>query len=210
MLITFEGGDGSGKTTHAARLEKRLRSEGFSVLLVREPGSTGLGQHLREWLKRDESTVPLAELLLFEAARAQLTEEVIRPALKAGSVVIADRFIDSTLAYQGYGRGLDLALIQTLNEAATGGLVPDLTILLDLPADAGLVRAGGRSPGADGSKFEDLPGGFHQAVLKGFRALAAADTGRWVVIGSAGDVDEVERQVWAAVSARLRRASGSR
>jgi len=178
------------------------------VLLVREPGSTGLGQHLREWLKRDEGTVPMAELLLFEAARAQLTAEVIRPALQAGSVVIADRFSDSTLAYQGYGRGLDLALIRTLNEAATGGLVPNLTVLLDLPAEAALGRAAVRSPGPDGSKFEDLPGGFHQAVLQGFRALAAADKNRWAVIRSDVAVEEVERQVWAAVSARLRRSPG--
>lgn len=203
MFITFEGGDGSGKSTHAGRLEKRLTAEQIPVLLVREPGSTTLGQYLREWLKRDVTTVPLAELLLFEAARAQLTEELIRPALSSGKVVIADRFSDSTLAYQGYGRGLDLSLIRALNAAATGGLVPDLTILLDVPSADALRRAELRASGVDGSRFEDLPGSFHSNVVAGFRTLAATERSRWVVIDSSSPVEEVERRVWDAVRARL-------
>ncbi|MBI4304967.1 MAG: dTMP kinase, partial [Chloroflexi bacterium] len=191
MLITFEGSEGSGKSTHAARLEARLREAGVPVLLVREPGSTELGQYLREWLKREKTTVPLAELFLFEAARAQLVQDVIRPALKSGKVVVADRFTDSTLAYQGFGRGLDIGLIRRLNDAATAGLVPDVTILLDVPVVAGLERAANRSDDAGSRKFEDLPVEFHEKVAAGFRALAAKERKRWLVVDSTRDQDAV-------------------
>lgn len=203
MFITFEGGDGSGKSTHAATLERRLRDSNVNVLLVREPGSTALGQYLREWLKRESATAPMAELLLFEAARAQLVSEIVRPAIAAGQVVIADRFSDSSLAYQGYGRGLDLDLIQTLNAAATGGLTPDLTILLHTPAREALVRATRSRTDAGERKFEDLPDKFHQRVVAGFLELASQEPRRWVVVDSSRDVSAVAGDVWAAVQKRL-------
>lgn len=203
MFITLEGADGSGKSTHAAALERRLRDSGVPVLLVREPGSTALGQYLREWLKRESSTVPMAELLLFEAARAQLVAEVVRPALLAGQVVVADRFSDSTLAYQGYGRRLDLALIRTLNDAATGGLKPDLTVLLHASAGDALRRANRRGADSGQRKFEDLPDQFHRRVVDGFVELASQDPGRWVVVDSSRDISTVAADVWAAVRARL-------
>lgn len=205
MFISFEGGDGSGKTTHAASLEKHLHDDRVEALLVREPGSTALGQYLRDWLKRDSPTVPVAELLLFEAARAQLVAEVVRPALAAGRVVIADRFSDSTLAYQGYGRGLDLGLIRTLNDAATGGLTPDLTILLNAPPRDALGRAARRASDAGQRRFEDLPGRFHRRVTEGFLELASQEPGRWVVVDSSRDFAEVAADVWTAVAKRLRR-----
>ena len=203
MFITFEGGDGSGKSTHAAILERRLRDSSVNVLLVREPGSTALGQYLREWLKRESATVPIAELLLFEAARAQLVSEIVRPAIAAGQVVIADRFSDSSLAYQGYGRGLDLELIRTLNVAATGGLTPDLTVLLHAPATEALARATRGRADAGQRKFEDLPGQFHQRVVAGYLELASQEPRRWVVVDSSRDVSAVAGDVWAAVQKRL-------
>ncbi|MBI4218532.1 MAG: dTMP kinase [Chloroflexi bacterium] len=203
MFITFEGSEGSGKSTHAARLEARLREARVPVLLVREPGSTELGQYLRDWLKREKATVPLAELFLFEAARAQLVADVIRPALKSGKTVVSDRFTDSTLAYQGYGRGLDIRLIRQLNEAATGGLVPDVTVLLDVPVDVGLQRAAKRIDDADARKFEELPAEFHRKMAAGFRSLAGQDSGRWLVVDSTRDQDAVADEIWRHVSARL-------
>ena len=204
MFISFEGGDGSGKTTQAAALERRLREAGVPVLLVQEPGSTGLGRHLRDWLKRDTSTVPVAELLLFEAARAQLVAELVRPALAAGRTVIADRFIDSTLAYQGYGRGLDLSLVRTLNDAATGGLTPDLTVLLDVEAGEAIGRVAARVGDSDRRKFEDLPIDFHQRVVAGFRELAAAGGHRWLVVRGTRPQSAIAGDVWDAVTARRR------
>ena len=204
MFISFEGGDGSRKTTQAAAVERRLREAGVPVLLVQEPGSTGLGMHLRDWLKRDMSTVPMAELLLFEAARAQLVAEVVRPALAAGRTVIADRFIDSTLAYQGYGRGLDLSLIRTLNDAATGGLTPDLTVLLDVEAGDAIGRVAARAADSGRRKFEDLPIDFHQRVVAGFKELAALGDQRWLVLNGARSESAIADDVWAAVTARLR------
>ncbi len=141
-FIVFEGGDGSGKSTQARSLNRRLRRRGLPVLLTREPGGTPAGESIRRWLKGRLILQPLSELLLFEAARTQLVASVIRPGLDGGSTVISDRHTASTMAYQGYGRGLDLGLIRQLNQIATGGLVPDLTVLLDLPAQIGLSRRG--------------------------------------------------------------------
>ncbi|MEE3142651.1 MAG: dTMP kinase, partial [Chloroflexota bacterium] len=142
IFIVFEGGDGSGKSTQARNLSQRLRRRSIPVLLTREPGGTPSGESIRRLLKGQRSFRPMSELLLFEAARAQLVESVIRPGLDGGTTVICDRYTASTVAYQGHGRGLDLALIQRLNEMATGGLVPDLTVLLDLSSLVGLSRRG--------------------------------------------------------------------
>ena len=196
-FITIEGPEGAGKTTQAARLESHLRDEGVAVLRTREPGGTSLGERLRDLLlaggQPAAATIdPLADALLFSAARRQLVEEVIRPALEAGTTVVCTRFADSTLAYQGFGAGVPLATLRTLEEIATGGLRPDLTILLDLPAEVGLRR---KAPG-DQTRFElgfDLA--FHRRVRDGFLALAAEEPARFAVI----DAEQGEARVWDSV-----------
>lgn len=204
MFITFEGPDGSGKTSQAARLAAALEGEGLEVVLVREPGGTELGEGLREiLLHRDDLRIdPLVDALLFNAARAQLVAEVIRPALEAGRTVICARFADSTLAYQGYGAGLDLDLLSRLGAIATGGLRPDLTILLDLPAEAGLARKR-RGRGAL-TRFESRADvAFHRRVRDGFLGLARGEPARWRVIDSNRPRSAVAREVTAAVRALL-------
>jgi len=206
LLITFEGGEGSGKSVQAERLAARLRAAGHTVTLTREPGGTSLGESIRDILlhpREGAEPSPVAELLLFEAARAQLVHDVIRPALDRGEVVICDRFADSSVAYQGHGRGLFTGLIDALNIVATGGITPDLTLLLDLPVKAGLARraaAGGRNA------FDENEIRFHQAVRKGYQRMAVAEPARWRVINAKLPVDEVHRQVWEAVEPLLAKA----
>jgi dTMP kinase len=183
LFITLEGPDGSGKTSQAARLGAALEAEGREVVLLREPGGTALGEGLRELLlhREDMPIDPLADALLFNAARAQLVSEVIRPALAAGKTVLCARFADSTLAYQGYGAGLDLDTLKTLETIAIAATRPDLTILLDVPAETGLNRKR-RGRGAL-TRFEsraDLA--FHRRVRDGFLRLAHAEPERWRVI----------------------------
>jgi dTMP kinase len=183
LFITLEGPDGSGKTSQAARLGAALEAEGREVVLLREPGGTALGEGLRELLlhREDMPIDPLADALLFNAARAQLVSEVIRPALAAGKTVLCARFADSTLAYQGYGAGLDLDTLKTLETIAIAATRPDLTILLDVPAETGLNRKR-RGRGAL-TRFEsraDLA--FHRRVRDGFLRLARAEPERWRVI----------------------------
>jgi dTMP kinase len=202
MFVTLEGPDGSGKTSQAQALADALEAEGTNVVLVREPGGTDLGERLRELLlhRSDLALTPLADALLFNAARAQLVNEVIRPALAAGAVVVCARFADSTLAYQGYGAGLDLELLRRLESIATDGLKPDLTILLDLPAEAGLERKHrGRAPL---SRFESqLDVAFHRRVREGFLELARAEPERWRVVDASRPRARVARDVRAAVAA---------
>jgi dTMP kinase len=196
-FITIEGPEGAGKTSQAARLEAHLRDDGIAVLRTREPGGTRLGERVRELLldggpTTGEAIDPLADALLFSAARRQLVEEVIRPTIDAGTTVICARFADSTLAYQGYGAGVPLATLRALEGIATGGLRPDLTILLDLPPEVGLRR---KTPD-DQTRFElgfDLD--FHRRVRDGFLALAADEPGRFAVI----DAEAGEAQVWDGV-----------
>ncbi len=197
-FITFEGPEGAGKTTQAARLEATLRARGLRVVATREPGGTALGERIREVLlaPSGEAIDPLADALLFNAARRQLVAEVIEPALAAGTTVICARFADSTRAYQGYGGGLPLAELDRLEAVATGGLRPDRTILLDLPVEIGLAR---KAPD-DRTRFEtsfDLS--FHQRVRNGFMAMAAAEATRFVVIDASGDPDDIARRVVRAV-----------
>lgn len=197
-FITFEGPEGAGKTTQAARLEATLRMRGLPVLATREPGGTALGERIREVLlaPSTEAIDPLADALLFNAARRQLVAEVIEPALAAGTTVICARFADSTRAYQGYGGGLPLAELGRLEAVATGGLRPDRTILLDLPVEIGLAR---KAPD-DRTRFEtsyDLS--FHQRVRNGFMAMAAAEASRFVVIDASGDPEDIARRVVRAV-----------
>ena len=145
-FVVFEGGEGAGKSTQAKSLSRRLSHEGYQVVLTHEPGGTALGEAVRRWLKKGPVLAPLSELLLFTAARAQLVETLIAPALDSRQIVICDRFTSSTVAYQGYGRGLDLELIHRLNKLTSGGLSPDLTVFLDTPVEVGLARKKGDPP----------------------------------------------------------------
>jgi dTMP kinase len=203
-FITIDGPDGGGKTTQAERLAAYLKERGMTVHLTREPGGTWLGERIRDLLlERTGSTAPtdpLADALLFTAARRQLVREVIRPALEAGTTVISARFADSTLAYQGYGAGVDIETLRSLADAATDGLRPDLTLVLDVPVEAGLAR---KAP-ADVTRFEaeyDLA--FHRRVRQGFLAIAAAEPGRVAVVDATGDVDQVSARIAALVDERV-------
>jgi dTMP kinase len=197
VFITLEGGEGVGKTTQQALLAERLQREGYACVSTREPGGTALGEALRELLLHGDPLTPLAELLLYAADRAEHVNKVIAPALAVGQVVICDRFTDSTLAYQGYGRGLDLQQVRQLNHLATGGLQPHLTLWLDLPPEVGLARTGL----ADRLEQERLE--FHRRVHQGFQALAAAEPQRIVRIDAGGSPLEVAARIWSVVKPRL-------
>lgn len=197
MFITLEGGEGVGKTTQQALLALQLRQAGYPCLCTREPGGTALGRALREILLHGDPLTPLAELFLYAADRAEHVQKCILPALAAGQVVVCDRFTDSTLAYQGYGRGLDLQQVRQLNHLATGGLQPHLTLWLDLPPEVGLARSGL----ADRLEQERLE--FHRRVHQGFQALAAAEPQRIVRIDAEGSPLEVAARIWSVVKPRL-------
>jgi len=201
-FITLEGPDGAGKTLQAQRLVEALEARGLHVRSTREPGGTALGERVRSiLLSADGPPIsPRADALLFNAARAQLVAEVIRPALEAGTIVVGARHADSTLAYQGYGAGVPLAELRALADVALGDLRPDRTILLDLPVEVGLGRKT-----ADGvTRFEaSFDVAFHQRVRDGFLALAAAEPERWVVIDAAAPADDVAAGVLEAALAIL-------
>ena len=201
LFITFEGGEGSGKSLQARVLYRRLARANITALLIHEPGGTYLGRKLSYWLKWAKNTgmSPLTELLLFNASRAQLVEEVIRPDLKAGKVVICDRYADSTTAYQSYGRGLDLEVVKTINHIATGGLTPDLTVLLDIPAEAGLARKFARKH----DRFELEKKAFHQKVRTGYLKMAADEPGRWLVVDASQSKEKIEEIIWQRVNQLL-------
>jgi dTMP kinase len=177
VFITFEGIEGCGKTTQARLLVDALDGSGREVIALREPGGSAIAEKIRALLLDPANTgmTPVAELLLYEAARAQLVAEIIRPALERGAVVVCDRFYDSTTAYQGAGRGLRSLEFATLNRLATGGLVPDLTLFLDVSVEIGLDRA---KNGADGDRLEREPVEFHNRVRQGFQSIAAAEPHR--------------------------------
>ncbi len=203
MFITLEGGEGAGKTTQQSLLAEQLRQEGYACLCTREPGGTALGKALRELLLHGDPMTPLAELLLYAADRAEHVSKIIAPALAAGQVVICDRYTDSTLAYQGYGRGLDLGQIRQLNHLATGGLQPDLTLWLDLAPEVGLARS------RLGDKLEQEHLEFHRRVYQGFQALAAAEPQRIVRVPAQGSPAEVAVRIWSVVKPRLPRRDNS-
>jgi len=201
FLVTLEGGEGSGKSTLAAALACALEERRYNVCVTREPGGTQLGRaigRLFEQKEGDDTPAPLAELLLFEADRAQHVVEKIIPALAAGDIVLCDRFTDSSLAYQGCGRGLDLDFVRTLNEAATDGLKPTLTLLLDVPPEVGLARAPTQT---DATGREPLD--FHARVREGFLQLAREEPGRFVVIDATLPLDEVTEMASAAIARLL-------
>lgn len=197
VLVTFEGGEGCGKSTQILLLAQRLMAAELPVRLLREPGGTAAGEAIRAiLLDRDHAGLDAhAELLLYEAARAELVAEVIEPALDAGEIVLLDRFYDSTTAYQGFGRGLPLAEVARLNAFATAGLVPDRTVLLDIDVATGLERA--TRTGADRLEAEDVA--FHERVRAGFLAIAAEQPDRVVVVDARGGVDDVADRVAAAL-----------
>ena len=197
VFITLEGGEGTGKSTQLRMLAEELDSAGFSVLVLREPGGTEVGEVVRKVLLDpvNDGLDARSELLLYEASRAQLVAKVIGPALASGRVVLCDRFYDSTTAYQGYGRELGLDDVRQLNEFATGGLTPDLTIVLDLDPAEGLTRA--TYAGTDRLEAEEAE--FHVRVRKGFLAIAAEEPERVVVIDASVDVETVALEVRRAV-----------
>lgn len=202
-FITFEGGEGCGKSTQARRLAEALERNGIEVLSTREPGGTVLSEKIRGLLKDETEDPPCdrGELLLFLAARAQLVANVIAPALEAGKWVISDRFRDSTLAYQGYGRGLPLDFLDQANDFACNSLKSDLTILLDVPPEiaAERMRAREAATGTSADRIELAGGDFHARLRRGFMELAAADSGRVTVIDASGNEDEVWERVWKSV-----------
>jgi dTMP kinase len=207
LFVTFEGGEGSGKTTQLARLAARLRARGLEPLVTREPGGTPLAEGIRGLLLDPaRRPPPIAEALLMEAARADLVARVIRPALEAGRVVLCDRYDDSTLAYQGAGRGLDADLLRALNRAATGGLSPDLTLLFDLDPAVGLER---RAQAAEATnRLDREPRDFHARVRERFLELAAAEPARFVVLDGGLGPDPLEATVWSALEPRLAAIAG--
>ena len=210
MFISFEGIEGSGKSTAQRLLAEHLQGLGYDPLLTREPGGCALGRSLRPILldARTRGLSSLAELYLFLADRAQHVAEVIRPALEAGQTVLCDRYADSTLAYQGYGRGLDPEHLRRINDMATGGLMPDLTLLLDLPVHCGLERAGlrNREEGTvlSEGRFDAESLEFHERVRQGYRSLAAEEPERFAIIDAAQPPEDVVLQCISAVEASLR------
>ncbi|MBM3172393.1 MAG: dTMP kinase [Chloroflexi bacterium] len=201
LFITFEGGEGCGKSTQAKALWRKLVRLGIPAELTHEPGGTALGKELRYLLKRkrQDRLSPEAEVLLSPASRVQLVNEVIRPSLQEGKVVICDRFADSTAVYQGYGRGIDLATIKAINDMATAGIKPHLTILLDMPADKGLSRKNARNH--DRFEAEDIT--FHHRVREGYRQMAAQEPARWMVIDATLPRNQLKTIIWNKVNQLL-------
>jgi dTMP kinase len=200
LFITFEGGEGCGKSTQARLLRDNLEQQNIPVVLTHEPGGTSLGTEIRKLLKRkrDSSIAPQAELFLFAASRVQLLAELIRPALEEGKVVICDRFTDSTLVYQGYGRGLDFTAITMVNNMATRYLNPDLIILLDISPEQGLAR---KQSLKDRFELEDLS--FHHRVREGYLKMAAAEPDCWLLIDASLPEGKIAEIIWDRVSTLL-------
>jgi dTMP kinase len=208
MFVTIEGGEGAGKSTQARALANRLRDAGYTPVLTREPGGTSFGEIARSLVLHHAIAAggdpfalgEIAELLLFAAARAQHVAELIRPALDRGDVVICDRFTDSTIAYQGYGRGIPLEVIEQTNAIATRGLRPDLTVLLDLPVDVGMARRLGER---EADQFEQEALSFHERIRQGFLALVGGDPDRWLVLDATRAPETITEAIWERVSKLL-------
>lgn len=203
MFITLEGPEGSGKSMQICKLADFVREHGFEVLTTREPGGTFIGDQIREVIMRMDNTMmhPNTEILLFCAARAQIVTEVIRPNLEKGVVLISDRYGDSTLAYQGYGHGLDLKILKDILKFATGGLQPDLTLLLDVDVDEGLNRK--IKGGSEWNRLDAQQVEFHRRVRAGYKEMAKVEPNRWRLINAANDPQTVQRDIRAVVLEKL-------
>ena len=205
LFITFEGGEGCGKSTQIAALKARLEAMGKTVVQTREPGGTALGESVRNLLQYDDAgqgMSPEAELLLFAASRAQHVRELIAPAIAEGQIVLCDRFLDSTTVYQGVARAIDSKKVDTINQFAIGDTNPDLTILIDLPPEIGLARVHARSDGKlDRMEKEAIE--FFQAVRQGYLDLAKSEPKRFLVLDGSQSVEELETQIWQKVEATL-------
>ena len=205
LFITFEGGEGSGKSSQARALYRRLLKLAIPVVLTHEPGGTTPGNRIGRWLKWAQDNIsPLTELLLFNASRSQLVAEVIRPSLSNGRTVICDRYADSTTVYQSYGRGLNLEMVKEVNRTATQGLLPDLTVLLDMAVEAGLNRK--QATRRDRFEREDIA--FHRRVREGYLELAAKEPQRWLVVDASQSKDKIARIIWQRVSQLLQTQGG--
>jgi dTMP kinase len=202
MFITFEGPEGSGKTSQLPQLERFLMQSGYKVFSTREPGGTSIGDQIRSVLLANKNTEmhPRTEILLFQASRAQLVEQEIQPRLARGEIVLCDRYADSTIAYQGYGHRVDFTQLKGIVDFATGGLIPDLTLLLDLKVEVGLAR---RQKDGDINRLDAFELAFHQRVRAGYHQMAALEPNRWVVIDADQPSDQVQRDLRAAVQAHL-------
>ena len=203
MFITFEGPDGSGKTTQIQKIVRRLTGEGFDVVVTREPGGTEISNQVREILMnmKNKSMFPRTEILLFCSARAQLVEELIRPALAAGKIVVSDRYADSTLAYQGFGHGIDQLILRQLLNFTTGNLWPDLTLLLDISPEKGLQRR--LSNKVEWNRMDDYQLAFHQRVRDGYLTLAKEYRDRWEVIDADRDGEIIQTEIIQLIHNRL-------
>ena len=203
MFITLEGPDGSGKTSQLPALEKFLQGAGYDVIVTREPGGTSVGDQIREILMnlQNGSIIPRTEILLFLAARAQHVDELIRPALAAGKIVLCDRYGDSTLAYQGFGHKTDLNTLKMLIDFSTGGLKPDLTLLLDVPVEMGIARKLNNS--TEWNRLDAYEQAFHERVRQGYFSLAEEEPWRWVIIDATEDMESVQKALRKALLTRL-------
>ncbi len=202
MFISFEGPEGSGKTSQVAALADWLRGQGLDVFVTREPGGTPIGEQIRQVLVnlKNQDMHPRTEILLFQASRAQLVAQELRPRLAAGQIVLCDRYADATLAYQGYGHGVDLALLRGLIDFATEGLTPDLTFLLDLEVEAGLQR---KSRAGEWNRLDAYDLAFHRRVRQGYLDLAAAAPRRWLRVDASLPWEAVQTQLRLHLQARL-------
>ena len=203
LFITFEGPEGSGKTTQIKRLTGHLRARGCDVLTVREPGGASISEQIRAVLHSldNREMQPRTEILLYCAARAQLVGQVIRPHLQSGGVVLCDRYADSTLAYQGYGRRLDLQTLRLILDFATGGLAPDLTLYLDIDIETGLKRK--KMGGDEWNRMDDLEVEFYRRVRSGYLEMVEQDPARWVVVDAARSEEMIAQEIWERVKQRL-------
>ncbi|MDE3076607.1 MAG: dTMP kinase [Chloroflexota bacterium] len=197
-FITFEGPEGAGKSTQLRLLAPWLEQQGFEVVVTREPGGTAVGDRIRGVLfaPEDANILGLTEAFLMNAARAQHVRELLQPALQAGKVVLCDRYADATLAYQGYARGLDLAVLRQLIAIATDGLAPNLTVYLDVPVEIGLARKRrGHGDGEELNYLDRMSAQFHQRLAQGYKALIAEEPGRWQVVDATASPDDVQQAI---------------
>lgn len=203
MFITLEGPEGSGKTSHIPYLVEYLREKGYTVFPTREPGGTSIGEQIREVIHdlKNVEMHPRTETLLYQAARAQIVEQVIKPRLNDGEIVISDRYYDSTIAYQGYGHQQDLDQVRALVKYATGGLVPDLTVLLDVDVEEGLRR---KKKENEWNRLDAYTVEFHQRVHAGYLEMVKAEPDRWIVVDANRKWDEVQEDLRKAIVGRLK------